>query len=74
MSMVNNIAEGSGSSSNREFSRFFKIAKKSTFEHANMIIIINRRELVNEDKRNKILERSDHLCRKIISFKRTLKL
>ncbi len=35
MSMSNNIAEGSGSSSNREFSRFLEIARKSTFENAN---------------------------------------
>ena len=42
MSMSNNIAEGSGSSSDKEFSRFLGIAKKSTFENANTLIILQR--------------------------------
>ena len=32
MSMSNNIAEGSGSDSKREFGRFLNIARRSTFE------------------------------------------
>ena len=40
MSMSNNIAEGSGSGSDKEFSRFLGIAKKSTFENANILIIL----------------------------------
>ena len=39
MSMSNNIAEGSGSSSKREFIQFLNIARRSTFENANILIL-----------------------------------
>jgi four helix bundle protein len=35
MSMSNNIAEGSGCDSDKEFARFLDIARRSTFENAN---------------------------------------
>ena len=72
MSMSNNIAEGSGSSSDNEFTRFLDIAKKSTFENANILIILHRRKLLTEESQNHLLERLDHLCRKIMNFKKTL--
>jgi len=40
MSMSNNIAEGSGSNSNKEFIQFLNIARRSTFENANILIIL----------------------------------
>ena len=73
MSMSNNISEGSGSSSDKEFSRYLDIAKKSTFENANILIILHRRNLISEDEKSDLLEKLDHLCRKIMNFKRTLK-
>jgi four helix bundle protein len=39
MSISNNIAEGSGSVSDKEFSYFLNIARRSTFENANILII-----------------------------------
>ena len=73
MSMSNNIAEGSGSSSNRDFSHFLNIAKRSTFENANILIILHRRNLILEDKRDNILDKLESLCRQISSFQGTLK-
>ena len=73
MSMSNNISEGSASDSNKELSRYLDIAKKSTFENANILIILNRRNLIGEDDKNDLLERLDNLCRKIMKFKRSLK-
>ncbi len=73
MSMSNNIAEGSGSSSDSEFCRFLEFAKKSTFENANILILLHRRKLISAEKQNSLLEKLDHLCRKISTFKRTLK-
>ncbi len=70
MSMSNNIAEGSGASSDVEFARYLEIAKKSTFENANILIILHRRTLINEEKLNAQL---DHLCRKTSNFKKTLR-
>jgi four helix bundle protein len=37
MSMSNIIAEGSGSGSKKEFKNFLNIARRSTFENANML-------------------------------------
>jgi len=39
LSISNNIAEGSGSNSNREFASFLNIARRSAFENANMAIV-----------------------------------
>lgn len=44
--MSNNIAEGSGSNSKREFSQFLNIARRSTFENANVILVLEKRSLV----------------------------
>lgn len=49
------------------------IAKKSTFENANILIILHRRGYITEERRSRLLERLDHLCRNIINFKNTLK-
>lgn len=73
MSMSNNIAEGSGSSSNKEFIQFLNIARRSTFENANILILLNRRKLVSAKILNKLLDDLDHLCRQITNFQKTLK-
>lgn len=72
ISMSNNIAEGSGSSSDKKFSRYLDIAKKSTFENANILIILQRRKLITEDTQNYLLEKLDHLCRMTTNFKKSL--
>ena len=72
LSAPNNISEGSGSVSNREFIQFLNIARRSTFENANMLIVFERRKLITQTRRDQLLEHLDHLCRKISSFQRTL--
>ncbi len=71
MSMSNNIAEGSGSHSKAEFRNFLNIAKRSTFENANILFVLNKRDLIDEIMLNSMLERLDMLCRKITSFQKT---
>ena len=73
MSMSNNIAEGSGSSSNRELSQFLNIARRSTFENANILIFLQRRKLIKKDTLENLLDKLDHLCRMITNFQKTLK-
>lgn len=73
MSMSNNIAEGSGSSSNKEFKQFLNIARRSTFENANILILLNMRGLIAQEILERLLDRLDHLCRKITNFQKTLK-
>jgi four helix bundle protein len=72
LSAPNNIAEGSGSASKREFSQFLNIARRSTFENANMLIVYERRNLISQTRRDQLLQRLDHLSRTITSFQRTL--
>ena len=72
MSMSNNIAEGSGSTSKAEFRNFLNIAKRSTFENANILIVLHKRKLLSDVVMNTMLERLDILCRKLTSFQRTL--
>ena len=72
LSMPNNIAEGSGSSSKKEFSQFLNIARRSTFENANVLIILRLRDLIAENQTEELLKRLDSLCRQITNFKKTL--
>jgi four helix bundle protein len=72
MSMSNNIAEGSGSSSKLEFKNFLNIAKRSTFENENILIILDRKNLVEKATLCSVLDRPDGLCRRITSFQRSL--
>jgi four helix bundle protein len=72
LSAPNNIAEGSGSTSRREFIQFLNIARRSTFENANIVIVLDRRNLITRSRRDQLLEHLDHLSRKITSFQRTL--
>jgi len=73
MSMPNNISEGSGSSSKKEFIQFLNIARRSTFENANILILLQRRKLLSKEVMNKLLEQLDSLCRQITSFQKSLK-
>ena len=73
MSMSNNISEGSGSSSKKEFIQFLNIARRSTFENANILILLKIRNLISEQKLGSLLDELDHLCRKITNFQKTLK-
>ena len=72
LSMSNNIAEGSGSSSKREFSNFLNRARRSTFENANVTFVLESRGLVDEGEVTELLERLDHLSRNITNFQRSL--
>ena len=72
LSISNNIAEGSGSTSNREFDQFLNYARRSVFECANIIIILQRRNYVTEDMRETIFNKLDEISRKITSFRKVL--
>ena len=73
MSMSNNIAEGSGSDSRKEFRQFLNVARRSTFENANILIILERRQLLTKDLADSLLDALDSLCRQITSFQNSLK-
>ena len=72
MSMSNNIAEGSGSNSKKDFKQFLNIARRSTFENANILILLKKRNLITEKELEKLLDKLDHLCRQITNFQSSL--
>lgn len=73
MSMSNNIAEGSGSSSKKEFIQFLNIARRSTFENVNILILLEKRNFISREVLDKHSEQLDFLCRQITNFQKTLK-
>lgn len=72
MSISNNIAEGSGSFSDREFSNFLNISRRSTFETANIIFILKQRQLIREIDYKDLFFKLEHLSKKITNFKKKL--
>jgi four helix bundle protein len=73
MSMCNNISEGSGSTSKKEFIQFLNIARRSTFENANILILLEMRKLISTEALDKLLDHLDHLCRQITNFQKSLR-
>jgi len=65
-------AEGSGSSSKKDFKQFLNMARRSTFENANILILLKKRNLITERSLEKLLDELDHLCRQITNFQSSL--
>lgn len=72
MSISNNISEGSGSEWKKEFKNFLNIARRSSFECANILILLNRRKILTDDTVEDLLDKLDKECRMITNFKKTL--
>jgi len=73
LSMSNNVAEGSGSYSKKEFNQFLNIARRSTFENANMVIIYQMKQLISAEQKEHLLSELDELCRMLSGFARSLR-
>jgi four helix bundle protein len=72
LSISNNIAEGLGSTSNKEFDQFLNYACRSVYECANIIIILQRRNYIQEELQTEIFNKLDEVSRKIMSFRKVL--
>lgn len=72
MSVSNNIAEGSGSFSNKDFANFLNIARRSIFEVVNILTVLERRRLINIEFYELNEEKLDILSRKITNFRKSL--
>lgn len=72
LSISNNIAEGSGSMSNKEFDQFLNYARRSVYECANILIILQMRHHITEDMKIAIFNKLDELSRKISSFRKVI--
>lgn len=73
MSISNNIAEGSGSFSDKEFASFLNISRRSVFECANILYIFERRKIIETSERISIYSKLISLSKKITNFRKTLK-
>lgn len=71
-SIAANIAEGSGSSSKKDFSHFLDIAIKSTYETVSHLVIAKEQKYISSDSYQEIYDSADLLSRKIRSFKVSL--
>jgi len=73
LSITNNIAEGSGSVSRIDFANFLNMARRSTFEVANILFLLNRSGYVSETDLNKMIGELEEESRMIFAFMRTLR-
>jgi four helix bundle protein len=73
VSISNNIAEGSGASSNKDFRSFLGTSIKSTLETVNILYFALLRKYITNNLRGLLYEKAEKLIRKIRAFKKTLK-
>ena len=71
LSITNNIAEGSGSTSKAEFRQFLNYARRSTFETASILLILSDSKAIEINK-TIILKELDEISRMITGFSRSL--
>ncbi|SHF93468.1 four helix bundle protein [Mariniphaga anaerophila] len=72
LSISNNIAEGSGSFSDKDFANFLNIARRSVFETANISFVAFKRNFIDKKELDQILDDLDLLSRKITNFRKTV--
>ena len=70
LSITNNIAEGSGSSSNREFAQFINFARRSVFEVVNMLLIFEKHGLADRTQIEPWLAELEVISRMLESFRK----
>jgi four helix bundle protein len=70
LSISNNIAEGSGSFSDKDFANFLNMARRSVFETANISFVAFRRNFMGQEELDQILNDLDLLSRKITNFRK----
>ena len=71
LSITNNIAEGSGSYSKSEFAQFLNYSRRSIFETANMLVILEK-EFHMDTPVSAFLRELDEISRMITAFRKTL--
>lgn len=72
LSVSNNIAEGSGSHSDKDFRNFLNIARRSVFENANIVHFLQRKGVVAAARSAELLEALRVLSAQIASFAKSL--
>ena len=72
LSISNNIAEGSGSNSDKEFAYFLNIARRSVFECVNMMTIIHLKGYLSNEAKDEYAEKFELISKKLQSLRKSL--
>ena len=64
--------EENEANSKKEFHRYLNIARRSTFENANILMLLERRKLIDSKSLIEITNELELLRRKITSFQKSL--
>ena len=72
LSITNNIAEGSGSDSDDDFSNFLKFSRRSVFEVANMLMLLARKEYLSQAEVAPLVTELQEQSKMLLAFRRTL--
>jgi four helix bundle protein len=73
LSITNNIAEGSGSLSEIDFANFLNMARRSTFEVANMLLLLGNNGYLQDVEISQVLSLLEKESKMLHAFIRTLK-
>ena len=73
LSPSNNIAEGSGSESERDFRNFLNIAVRSVYEVVSALTVAKKKKLISENLYNKLYQDGELLAKRIRAFRKTLR-
>src|SRR5438270_9537524 len=73
LSITNNIAEGSGSTSRIDFANFLNTARRSTFEVANILFLLSKNGYISETDLNEVAGALEDESRMIFAFMRSLR-
>lgn len=63
LSITNNIAEGSGRKSNKEASYFYNIAKGSTYETINIVMVLVYKKIISNKKLEQNYPMAEEICK-----------
>jgi four helix bundle protein len=72
LSITNNIAEGAGSSSKREFAQFLNISRRSCFEVVNMLVVFERQNLCGGQDIGVWLDELEQISRMLEGLRRKI--
>jgi four helix bundle protein len=73
LSITNNIAEGSGSLSEIDFANFLNMARRSTFEVANILLVLGNNGYLRDVEISQILSHLEKESKMLRAFISTLK-
>jgi four helix bundle protein len=72
MSITNDIAEGSGSDSDKDFARFLVMSKRSIYECVNILHLFEGSKIIRKEERENMYPSLAALSKQITNFRKSL--